>query len=332
MRIGLVADTHVARDPLTLIEALGKQTCDFYVHLGDIGGSQLTSKLVHEFKQAGDNLSHLSRDERERFEQLKSQGMAPTLAYIEMRVGHDRDARERQLMETSASYARVVGSMSRLSPVYFLSGNIDRFVFRSDRVGPTFERNGVTLITEPEVIEFPDQAVVLWPSMKHLTPQLGQDLDRLVGDLSTRLRSKRRVIVLAHEQLFKGPPPKRYRENVARAGYKALTVPYFEPNPTYRYLLKMFRSLPSSVDLAFVHGHVHDPCRVIQAGAPYLKGNPQLGLVYRLHGIAATLSPGQHTIVRRRTLRIFCVPANEAMVLALEDRGVKMRGVGGTGR
>ena len=325
IRIGIVADTHEASDPRLLIEELGRQSCDFYVHLGDIGGSPLTTRLVHEYKQTLGNLDHLNREDRERFDQLRNQGLTPIWSYIEMRMGESQELRQQRLDETTASYALVIEAMAKLEPVYFVSGNIDRALANSDSVRPAFEKNGVSLITEPRLIDLDDQAVVLWPSMKVLSPEFARNLERVIDDFNGRLRSKRRVVVMAHEQLFKGPPPAKYAENVERAGYKALTVPYFEPSPTWQYLLRLFRALPLSTDLAFVHGHVHDPCQVIQAGAPYLKGTPEAGLEYRLYGIATACNGG---IKRgRRTLRIFCVPANEAMVLMLEPHRVRIESV-----
>lgn len=328
IRIGLVADTHEAAEPWTLIEELGKQKCDFYVHLGDIGGSQLTTRFVHEFKRTLGNLDHLGRKDRERYEKLRSQGLTPIWSYIEMRMGDSLDLRKQRMDETVASYSQVIGGLSKLKPVYFVSGNIDRALAGFENIKPLFEKNGVTLISEPKTIDLGDQAVILWPSMKVLNQEFARQLDEIVDDLGGRLRSKKRAVVLAHEQLFKGPPPNKYAENVERAGFKALTVPYFEPSPTWRHLLKLFRSLPPSVDLAFVHGHVHDPCYVIQAGAPYLKGTGEFGLEYRLHGI----NSGCDGVKRgRRVVRIFCVPANEVMVLKLETQNVRIESVAGGG-
>lgn len=326
-RIGIVADTHEASDPQTLVERLEEQHCDFYVHLGDIGGSKLTNKLVHEYKQTLGNLDHLSPADRERFEQLRSQGLTPIWSYIEMRMGGDSELRRQRLIETGDSYALVIGAMSRLHPVYLLSGNVDRALANADNVRPSFERYGIPLVTEPMLVDLGDQAAALWPSMKVLTEEFAQHLEEVVNGFVGELQSKKRVVVLAHEQLFKGPPPKKYIENVERAGYKALTVPYFEPNPTWRQLLRLFRSLPTSVDLVFVHGHVHDPCQVIQAGAPYLRGTSELGLEYRLYGLASAGCDGAAGR-GRRTVRIFCVPANEAMVLVLGRQRARIESIG----
>ncbi|MCL5961577.1 MAG: hypothetical protein M1358_20065 [Chloroflexi bacterium] len=330
LRIGLIADTHEASDPLALIRLLGRQRCDLNVHLGDIGGSKYTSKLVHEFKENLGNLDHLTPEDQESYDELRKKGTPAIWAYIEMRTRHDPKSHERRVLETTKSYASVIEAMSQLRRIFFVSGNIDRALSKMDGVRTILEENGVDLIAEPKLIELGDQAIALWPSMKPVTQKLARRLDTIIADFVNRLENKRRLVVLAHEQLFKGPVPKTYRENVKRAGLKALTVPFYEPNPTWVHLMSLFRLLPAYVDLVFVHGHVHDPCNVIMAGAPYLKGTPELGLAYRLYGFGSPSSADNCDRRGRRTVRIFCVPADEAMIIVLDGQGVRMETLGGS--
>ncbi|MBI4318935.1 MAG: hypothetical protein HY675_10620 [Chloroflexi bacterium] len=321
LRIGLVADTHEAQDPVSLIRRLGELGCDYHIHLGDIGGSRLASTLVREFKQRLGNMEHLSREEMHRFDQLKQGGMTPIWAYIETRLGSDPASRSRRVQETQHSYDTVVSEMSKLPATVFISGNIDKSLIKTEVVAPSFARHNARLVVEPSFIDIGATLAVLWPSIKATESQQLRRLEENVSELLHLAENKARVIVFAHEQLFKGPHPPKYKANAEAAGHTPMTVPYFEPNPSWKLLLHFLRTLPPTVGLAFVHGHVHDPQDVIQAGAPYMKGTLSEGLMYRLYGLGTPASC--HGAIGRRTLRIFTVPANQVAVLGVGPDGVK---------
>ena len=327
LRIGLISDTHEAENPADLIATLASQKCDLYVHLGDIGGSRLASKLVREFKQTLGNLDHLSQSERGRFEDLRMQGMPPMWAYIETKLGADSEAREKRAAEARESYLEVLRAMNMLSNVIMVSGNIDNSLLRTHVLGSDMNEECPRLVSEPELLDLGSRAIIVWPSIKNPSPAIAARVHDLLDSFTQSVRGKEQVIVFAHEQIYKGPSPARYKENVEAAGLQATTVPRYEPNPCWRKLLHLFRSLKPSQDAAMVYGHVHDPHQVIQAGAPYLKGSSSQGLRYRLHGLGskeATQAPGRNG---RRTVRLFTIPADAVCVLHLTPRRMRLETV-----
>ncbi len=314
-RIGIVSDTHDAQDPVGLIRKLGRQDCDYYVHLGDIGGSRLVAKLVREYKQSLGSLDNLSPEDRRHFHDLRKQGLTPVWAYIETKLGSDLQARSQRLKETRQSWDVVLAEMSKLPDPLFVSGNIDSSLIKTNVVAPEFHRHGLFLIVQPHFLELDSGLAILWPSMKGTEAELVKQLDQTVEQLVELSQNRSRVVILAHEPLFKGPRPHRYMANVEASGLTASTVPYFEPNPSWKLLLRLLRAVPAEVELAFVYGHVHDPHHVIQAGAPYLRGSLAEGLEYRLFGLGSPAA--QYRAKGRRALRMFCVPSSRVAVLTV---------------
>ncbi|MCL5962080.1 MAG: metallophosphatase family protein [Chloroflexi bacterium] len=324
MRIGLISDTHESENPAELIARLGAQQCDLYIHLGDIGGSRLASKFVRQFKQTLGNVDHLSEDNRRRFEELKRQGLTPMWAYIETNLGADPASRLRREKEARDSYLEVFRAMSRLPNAIMVSGNIDNSLLRSHIIGAEIKLQELPLVVEPKLLDLGFRAIILWPSMKNCSGEALAHLNEQVDAFVRAVADKEQILVFAHEQIYKGPSPSKYRENVESAGYCAMTVPRYEPNPRWPLLLRLFRSLKPTQQAAMVYGHVHDPHHVIQAGAPYLKGSLPEGLRYRLYGLG---SPEKACIPYsggRQSIRLYTIPTDAVAILNLTRKRMKL--------
>lgn len=319
MRIGLVADTHEATEPLGLVSELRRHACEMNIHLGDIGGSPFVVAWAREFKANPHYPAGAPPAERQRFEELVRQGMPLIGAYIEAKLQDEPELRRRRRQETQESYDALIGAMSSLASPVFLAGNVDRSLLRAEIVTHCFVKHGVAPVTEPQLLGLGDVALLLWPSMKVADPGAASQLVESIQHWAEQLQDKHRVVVLAHEQLFKGPSPLRYRGNVEAAGHTPKTIPYFEPNPGRAFLLRLLRAVPAVAPTHYVHGHVHDDHTVIQAGAPYLRGAEGEGLEYRLYGLAAWRGrpDGRHR--ERRTIRIYPIPVNTVGVLTLAN-------------
>ena len=324
LRIGLIADTHEAENPTELIAKLASFGCDLHIHLGDIGGSRLASRFVREFKQSLGNVDHLGEKDRQCYETLKEQGVSPLWAYIETKLGADSASRTRRALEAQQSYVEVVKAIKDLPNTIMLSGNIDKSLLRAHVIDPGIHDRRVPLVTEPELLDLGSRALILWPSMKHGEPEQMREIGDRVDSFVRTVLDKDQVIVFAHEQIYKGPLPARYKENVESAGYQAMTIPRFEPNPCWRILLQLFRSLRPSQAVAMVYGHVHDPHRVVQAGAPYLKGTESEGLRFRLYGFGPRARSDTSYPSERRTIRLFTIPADVTAILHLTPKEMSL--------
>lgn len=324
LRIGLIADTHEAERPAELISKLASQVCDLHIHLGDIGGSRLASRFVREFKQSLGSVDHLSREDRQCFERLKKQGMSPLWAYIETKLGTDPVSRAKRIVEAQQCYAEVVGAIKNLPNTIMLSGNIDRSLLRARIIEPDVQDNRVPLVTDAQLLDLGSRALILWPSMKREDPSQAKKLDDKVDHFARAVKNKEQVVVMAHEQIYKGPLPTRYKENAESAGYSPTTVPRFEPNPQWQSLLRLFRLLLPSQDVAMVYGHVHDRHHVVQAGAPYLRGTESDGIRFRLYGLGSRFGSSGACSAGRRTIRLFTIPADAAAVLHLGPVEMKL--------
>lgn len=314
MRIGLIADTHEVREPLSLIARLGAIGCQRNVHLGDIAGSWAITEMVRRFKRE-DNLDALSEAQKQRYAEHRGAGLSPVAAYIEAFLGDDVHLRGKRKAEIEKGYSQVAAAMRRLPGAVLLAGNVDNVLLRVPGNRAALERQGVHLLATPEVLEDKEVAILAWPSSRHCEIA---DLPRLCQKATQLAVEKGALVVLAHEQLFRGPTPASYRANAAERGWRPTTIPHFEPNPSWPVLLDLFRSLPASVLVSYVSGHVHDPQEVLQAGARYLKGTVLDGMVCRLWGFGGSADAGRLRGRGRRLLRHFHVPAGRVAVLNVE--------------
>ncbi len=323
LRIGLVSDTHESADPLALINRLNELRCDLHVHLGDVGGSRPVMLAVREFKRSLGSVEGLNERQRLDFDKLVGQGISPMRAYGEAVLGADPALRERRRLETQESYDGVIRALGRLANAYCLAGNVDKALFKAGIVGRSGPARNVTLVTRPQWVGYGDRAVVLWPSLRLNEPNRKEELCDLVADFAQRGRDKRQVVVLGHEQLFKGPPPPVYKSRISAQGLDAVTVPWFEPNPSWHYLISFFRQLPSDAEVSYVFGHVHDAQEVIEAGVPALRSGDGLWMQYRLYGLGHRLPPEDEGRHLRRRVRMFYVPIETVAVLTLGSTKVE---------
>ncbi|MCL4534525.1 MAG: metallophosphoesterase [Bacteroidetes bacterium] len=318
MRIGLISDTHEADDALAVVGQLRSLQCDYNVHLGDIGGSRTSRELVREYKENGRALERLTPAQRAQYDALVSSGTRGVLAWLHAVTADNPLAAQQRRRETAESYDAIVGAMKSLPNAMFLAGNVEHIVGRGETIRRTFGRHGVELITGQRVLLLAGGALVLWPS-PHLQEMDEGALVRLADELSEETNGRRPVIVVAHEQIFRGPTPGVYRARVEATGRPPASIPFYEPSAARLGILRFFRRLPASVPAGIVHGHIHDPNEVIAAGAPYLRAADGKGLSLRLYGLGRRCEgPGERTPGRRRTIRSFCVPAGRAVVLTLE--------------
>jgi hypothetical protein len=313
----LVSDTHESADPLALIDRLQKLRCDVHVHLGDVGGARAFMLAVREFKRSLGSVEGLSEQQREEFAKLVGQGISPMRAYGDAMLGADAALREKRRLETQESYDGVIRALGALANAYCLAGNVDKALFKAGVVGRSGPARNVTLVTRPSWVDFGDRAVVLWPSLRLDEPNRKEEFADLVSDFARRGTDKRQVVVLGHEQLFKGPPPRVYKERVILWGLDAVTVPWFEPTPSWRHLISFFRQLPGDTEVAYVFGHVHDAQEVIVAGVPALRDGDGPAMRYRLYGLGHRLSPQDRGRNLRRCVRMYYVPIETVAVLTL---------------
>lgn len=321
LRIGLISDTHESADPQALVARLQRLQADLNVHLGDIGGARCVMDAVREFKRSMGSLERLTERQRQEYARLIEQGLPPMRAYGEAVLGAQQSDREQRRLETQQSYVSTLSALSVLRNVYCLAGNVDNLLLRAGVISDQNGEHAVTLVTRPVWLDCDDSAVVFWPSMRVRDDQDGDRLRGTVAAFVDRAQTKRRVVVLGHEQLFKGPLPRVYKARVQAKGLDAVTIPWFEPSPTWRYLMTLFRMLPPEVETAYIFGHMHDGQEVVNAGMPHLK-RPH-GLQYRLYGLGHVVSPADRGREGRRCLPMFYVPSERVGVLTLGNEGLK---------
>lgn len=321
LKIGLLSDTHESANPQSLIDRLRGLGCDLHVHLGDVGGARGVMQAVRDFKRSLGSLEGLTDKQRQDYARLTAEGASPMRAYGEAVLGADPEVREQRRRETQESYAEVLRALNDLANVHCLAGNVDKVLFKAGVLTSPDVVHSVTLVTRPVCLEFGHRAVVLWPSMRGRDPEQDRLLRELVADFVGRAEGKRQVVVLGHEQLFKGPVPRVYKSRVEDRGLDAVTVPWFEPSPSWRYLVSFFRQLPPDVEAGYVFGHVHDAQEVIEAGIPHLGRGP--GMRYRLYGLGHTVLPADRGMSLRRVLPMYYVPTDRVATLSLGPEGLE---------
>jgi hypothetical protein len=323
LRIGLISDTHEADDPVELTRSLKTLDCDWYVHLGDVGGSKSWMQAVRAFKQSMGALEGLSEAQRQDYQQRLQGGASHLRAYAESVLGLDPAGNERRLAEIKANYLAVLNALGEFEHAYCLTGNVDRALFKGGVIEDVRSQYPVTLVTTPLWLDHGDSAVVFWPSMRVENTDRARRLNAIVNDFVERGADKARIVILAHEQIFKGPPPRVYKHRIQAAGLDAVTIPWYEPNPTRHYLGEFLRRLSPQVEITFVFGHVHDPLHVIQAGVPHLlSDHRRLGLRYRLYGLGNNVIERDRGLHLRRQLTLYYVPIERLARLSIGSRGV----------
>lgn len=315
LKVGLVSDTHESEDPQTLINLLLSLRCDLHVHLGDVGGARGVMQAVREFKRTQGSVEGLDEQTRQSYFRLIEQGISPMRAYGEAILGGSPTEREQRRIETRENYTSVIRMLAGLDNAYCLTGNVDRALLRAGVLTDSGGGLDCRLVAWPEWLDFGETAIVLWPSMRVGNAEEGQRLRELVADFASRGQGKRQVVVFGHEQLFKGPQPGVYKSRVKARGLDSVNIPWFEPNPSWHYLVSLFRQLPTKVEVGHVFGHVHDPQDVVQAGIPYLKSASIMH--YRLYGLGQRVCEGDRGQGLRRTLPVFYVPSNRVATLSL---------------
>lgn len=319
MRIGLISDTHEAEDPVAVVEQLRGLHCDYNVHLGDIGGSHSSRALVREYKENGRILERLTPAQRANYDALIRSGTRGVLAWLHVTVADNPHVAQQRQQETADSYDAIVGAMKSLSNAMFLAGNVEHIVGRGEIVRQTFRCHDAELITAPRVLPVDRGALALWPSPP-IQEIEEQALVQLADGLAEEAAGGRPVVVLSHEQMFRGPVPAVYRARFEAMGRPPASIPFYEPHGARAGMLRFLRRLPSSVPTGIVHGHIHDPNEVIATGAPYLRSYEGKGLRLRLYGLGRRCEePGERGHCERRIIGSFCVPAGRAVVLTLEN-------------
>lgn len=321
LKIGLLSDTHESGNPRLLVERLRGLGCDLHVHLGDVGGAKGVMQAVRDFKRSLGSLEGLTDKQRQEYARLTAQGASPMRAYGEAVLGADPEVQERRRLETQESYADVLSALSDLANVYWLAGNVDKVLSKAGVLTAPDVGYSVALVKRPTWLEFGQRAIVLWPSMRGRDAEQDRQLRELVAEFVGRARGKRLVVVLGHEQLFKGPVPRVYKSRVEDRGLDAVTVPWFEPSPSWRYLVSFFRQLSPEVEVGYVFGHVHDAQEVIEAGIPHLRGG--VSWRYRLYGLGHKVLRADRGRGLRRSVPMYYVPAERVAALSLRSDGVK---------
>ncbi len=317
IRIGLISDTHETDQPLTLVEQLRGLGCDYYVHLGDIGGSRTSAHLVREYKGNPSILEHLSPEKRAQYEMAVRNGVRGVIAWLQVAVDDDPEGARLRRQETADSYDEVVAAMQSLPNAVFLAGNVEHIAGRGEIVRRMVAKYGVDFVESPQARWLDGAAMVLWPSPAKREQDLPSML-RLADELRERVVGHAPVLILTHEQMFKGPMPAVYRAGVEATGRLAGSIPYYEPNAQRLAMLRFLRSLPPEVVCGVVHGHIHDPNEAILAGAPYLGPLGSRGLRLRLYGLDGPCRGSGWRGAGRRTAGSFCVPAGRLAVLTVE--------------
>lgn len=326
MRIGLISDTHETEHPLMLVEQLRRLSCDYNIHLGDIGGSWSSSQLVRRFKEDGRILDTLSAPRRARYDALVQAGTREVLAWLQVTVGDDPEGARRRRRETAESYDAIIGAMKSLPNAIFLGGNVEHIAGRGEMVRQAIARHRVDYLDTPQVRLAHGTALLLWPSPENRRQETGA-LVALAERLRGLVRGCSPVLILTHEQMFKGPVPAVYRAGVEATGRPAGSIPYYEPNPQRLAMLRLLRGLPPDTVMGVVHGHTHDGNEILMAGAPYLGPQDEQGLRLRLYGLGGGCDePGQRG-TERQAFGSFCVAAGRLAVLTVEDGGYRVENI-----
>jgi len=313
--IGLVADTHDVDDPVGVIEELARHAGEYNVHLGDIGGSRTVMHVVRDFKRHLGDIGHLPAGQQRQYHDAIQRGASPLRAYVETRLGDDGLAL--RVAETSGAYRAILARMARLPNPILLRGNVDGMQLQAPHIQACFAESPLQLMTRPRLIDLDWLGLLLWPSWRHMNAAEEGELADTVVALSAAAAGKTHVVVLAHEHFFKGPSAGAYTARVARAGLQQLTVPRFDPNPTWSHLMQLFRRLPFTIRSYYVFGHVHDAAEVMVAGAPALRNPAGPGLRYRLYGLGWRGERGGLTNGARRGLTMLPVAVNEVALLGV---------------
>lgn len=311
--VSILADLHKADDPIALIEKAKKKGQDKLVLNGDLTTSDVVQDMVDDFKEANDDdrMPDLDDAESELFEQYEKQGYPKIRAYMKAKFEANTELWQQEIDHLKETLEKYSDALKEFEDVVFIPGNVEvAYPEKMQIVQEVFAENGIDVVDSPRAEKISEKASILyWPSVDpQEDPAAAKEFEKKVPELANELDCKEKVFVLAHEQLFHGPPPERYLENVKESGQEATTVPRYMPNPTRDELLNLFKQLDEQTKIVYVGGHIHDPQKVVRSGFPLEEGE---------HGGMAW---EYRTKDSEHDIEMFQAPANElAQLIASEE-------------
>lgn len=328
IKIGIVADLHATEDPEHVIKKLTGKNLDYTVIAGDVVGSNSVNKLVDKIKTGDFTEKNLSEKGLERYNEFIKEGLPRMRAIVRAKLDLDDDFREEDLNETKDGVNKMAHSLEALPNPSFLAGNVEIAIPGRSEIVQNELKDKVSSYFMPSYQDIDkERGLIFWPSLDFKKGNMDEELEKLSQEFIARSQEKKQVIILCHEQIFRGPSQKIFKERVPEIKDNPSISPSF-PNPSRLHILKLLRSLPKDIKIALTYGHLHGEQDLIQKGLPYLNESEGSGLEFRLYGLGARREQQKEASrksANRRIIEMFQIPAGKACVLtSARDKGYNM--------
>ncbi|MEI7621413.1 MAG: hypothetical protein WCJ51_02675 [Candidatus Moraniibacteriota bacterium] len=357
-RFGVVADTQGRENKNVIKETLAplKEAeesgikIDFITHIGDLAATGEITKFIIEAKIVTEQYQNKEKVESEFTEELnqyeraldsdefsifsqnlKREGMQDEIVIYALWLAKEKGVYAQAIDDMTALIENVTKSLGEFkTEVRHVIGNADRtFPEKLEAVERLLEAQNITSYNKPTFIELDEaNAIVFWPSMDINEEDQEQSklMHKMIDEFSAKLKTKKTVLIFAHETPFKGPKkPGEYQDRIANAGFeKNRRTPYVQFRPISKYVLELCRRLPAQTKVTLVCGHMHNQRGVIQAGMPHLKFNEQGKTSVRLFGGAGKAEiDSKYEIISggRRTIDLCYLPEGEVGLLEIDSNG-----------
>lgn len=346
VRIGVISDTQDIKNPEKVIEKLKmaeqEKPFDFVIHLGDLAPSGKLSEYVKEYKilsaklreqeQTGEFTDEIMEfkkliesEDYKKFKKEAEQADFDSVAIYPSYIIEKAGQAKKIFKNIEENNERTIKALKSLkSPVIHQMGNADKGTLQKVEIlKKLFDKYELTSYSEPQLMDFGETAMISWPSVGTKDPKIRALLTEKIREFVPKLTNKKQVIILGHEQPFKGPAlPGIYRKRIEKAGHETVRYPAAQFKNIAKYALKIFKQLPPETKMTYLCGHLHDPTEIIEAGIPYLKRKSgQEKIEMRLFGFGEERSENYKDFKGRKTFDIIYLPQGTTGILEVTKNG-----------
>lgn len=285
-RIVILSDTHDSLAVPEKVEQMKSLDGDINVHIGDVFDSKIRAEILGIFKVNQDlAIEQLTEREKEIFDHLVADGNVPIRAYWMARVRANPELLQNIKVELDQAYEIFVSTFRELPKAKWLYGNVEQSYVQSTDFQKTKvvkdKQENIEAVSLPKTFYEDEKNLgVLFPSLpkkENITEQVNNFLHEL--EIKIKENSNlRNVIIIAHEYLYHGLPPEKFKEKMAEARIEEYYVPFYLPNNYRKEILDFIFKIPEGVNVKFIYGHLHDSKEITQAGIAFKHADDKVGM------------------------------------------------------
>lgn len=303
-----------------VLSKIDEKDIDFYVQTGDLAFSPVLEKLDKEFKDIPkEKMAEIEKDPV--YQKYLEKTKRPRVAYVRYMLEKDPELARKNLEGTKIAHEELIGKLKEKlgDKIIHIWGNYDQNKpDHAQIVSDVLKDYEMTSFRSPHFSEISKEtAIIYWPYQEIKTEEDKEKLTKLAEEYRGRIKGKNQVIVFGHEHLFRGPSEETYKKELAKSGIKPKRTPASQPNPTAKYIMRIFKGLNPDAKGVYVFGHLHSPEEEIEKGIKYFHGK-EGKIPMRIFGLGEKIPEEYKGKGTRKTIDLVYVP--QGMVAKLRFR------------